>query len=82
MVVSSATDSCSDNIGNGAFSYAQCPQGYSLTGGGHKLTLWAPVDNYRTNSPDASAPSGNGWVVGAGAKSAYSCFQAFAICMK
>lgn len=78
---SCATDNGFGSVGNGSVSVATCPAGRVVSGGGYQITQWSPLDNSRTNSPDQSYPSGNGWAVKAGAKSAASCFRAFAVCL-
>lgn len=61
-------------------SKAQCTSG-TLVGGGHELMYYVPkIDRgISGNSPDASFPLGNEWLVIAGGFPS-GCFRAFALC--
>lgn len=64
-------------------SIASCPAGYTMTGGGYQLIVYAPSGGAISNAPDQSRPiAASGWYVWAGGATGGSCFQAFAICMK
>lgn len=78
---------CSNGSGQFA-SVATCPAGYKVTGGGNTLTYYGPIYGGSTsssatnNSPDASYPSGNSWVVLVGGAAGRSCMAAYAQCAK
>lgn len=81
--VDAVTLSCSEEQYNGVTSLATCPMGYQVTGGGYKIARWNPtIGAASSNAPDSSFPENNGWGVIAGAKTASSCFAAYAICIR
>ncbi len=58
--------------------YANCPAGYTLTGGGYALTVYGGPHN----APDASNPNGIvGWHVATGGDGG-NCFNAYAVCCR
>ncbi len=85
LKVSAPTASCGtyDPPDNGNPSVAQCPSGYTLSGGGYMIDSWNPATGSTTNSPDASWPfSSTEFRVVAGAKAGNSCFRAYAVCLR
>src|SRR3546814_7907562 len=70
-VVTATATSCGQAAppSNGDYSFAICPIGYNVTGGGSQLVQWNPANEFATNAAEQSYPVGNGWAVLAGAKS-------------
>jgi hypothetical protein len=67
--------------GPGTSAVANCPTGYTLTGGGYRLVTYAPVGTSTSNAPDINIPNGTSqWFVFASAAAGNSTFQAYAVC--
>ena len=62
-------------------SYATCPGGYVLSGGGYQLTSYNSSQNPQT-APDMSFPSSsNTWEINMGGTNIGACFKAYAVCV-
>ena len=63
-------------------SYANCPAGYKLTGGGYALSQWRDDDG--RNAPDTSYPDvvNNRFIVNPPGGNDAGCFTAYAICVR
>ena len=63
-------------------SYANCPAGYKLTGGGYSLSQWRDDDG--RNAPDSSYPdvANNRFIVNPPGGNDAGCFTAYAICVR
>ena len=65
-----------------SMSYAKCPSGYKLTGGGYLLTVFEGGHAYNAPNGSYADVSGNQWVVSRGGMPEDRAFKAYAICVK